>query len=70
MKMKKVNEIEIVAKNKEGFECPSCRYFLTPEDDDIEVLEVDGECGAHRLYSILIRCPECGQKIRIRFDSN
>jgi len=61
--------IEVSARGDVPLPCPKCGYPLDPEDESIETLNVDGECGAHRLYSVTIRCPKCKQPIRIGFQS-
>ena len=56
---------------KDEFPCPKCGVVLSPDDDitppeDVELVDVEGECGAHRLYSMTIK-HKCGQVIKIDF---
>ncbi len=63
--MKEIVEIGIVSD--ERVKCPSCGATLNPKSEDIDIVDLDGECGAHRLYSITVKCG-CGQLIQLNFD--
>jgi len=55
-------------KDDGSFPCPKCGVVLSPEctEEELELLDIDGECGANRLYSITVK-HTCGQVIKIIF---
>lgn len=52
--------MSIVVRANDAVECPKCKRIIEPEDAD--VIDIDGECGALRLFSVTIKC-KCGQII-------
>jgi len=60
-------EILHVQETKE-VKCPRCGTVLDPEDENLEVVEIDGECGAHHLDSVTVRCPKCRVLVEIEID--
>ena len=64
----KMSEVEVGVKDMDaggGFVCPKCKSYVNPdEEEEYEVVDVEGECGAHRLWFLTIK-HRCGQVIKI-----